>query len=125
LGVRLRGLQHRQQLMGSTAMSAFERDTRRRRSSRLVAKVLFAASVLTATVGVLAAPAGADASNPIVGSSSGEQVTNPDGTGTVFVRGEWNWFTHNTDCNFDRPAAGVGIVWNDPTEPGYNVGASG
>jgi len=106
-------------------MSAFERDTRRRRSSRLAAKVLFAAIVLTATVGVLAAPAGADASNPIVGSSSGEKVTNPDGTVTVFVRGEWNWFTHNTDCNFDRPAAGVGIVWNDPTEPGYNVGASG
>ena len=42
-------------------------------------------------------------------------------TVTVYVRGQWNWYSHNSDCNTDRAGAGVGIIWNDPTEPGYTV----
>jgi hypothetical protein len=30
------------------------------------------------------------------------------------VRGQWNWLSHNSDCNFDRAATGVGLIWNDP-----------
>jgi hypothetical protein len=62
-----------------------------------------------------------DAGNPILGTIQGTLVTNPDGTVTVYVRGQWNWYSHNSDCNTDRAGAGVGIIWNDPTEPGYTV----
>jgi hypothetical protein len=72
-------------------------------------------------VGLLAfvvAHAFADAGNPILATIQGTVVpdnpANPNGGVTVYVRGQWNWLTHNTDCNFDRAAAGVGIVWNDP-----------
>jgi hypothetical protein len=61
----------------------------------------------------------ADAGNPLVGTTKGELVQNPDGTATVYVRGEWNWLSHNKDCNFDRAATGVAMIWNDPTEDGY------
>jgi len=67
----------------------------------------------------------ADAPNPIGGTTHGEIVTNPDGTVTVFVRGEWNWLSHKSDCNEDRAGAGVGLVWNDPTEVGYVVSKGG
>ncbi|MFL5796550.1 MAG: hypothetical protein ACJ77A_01285, partial [Actinomycetota bacterium] len=46
--------------------------------------------------------ANADAGNPILGSIHGTIRDNPNGTATVFVRGQWNWLTHTTDCNFDR-----------------------
>jgi uncharacterized repeat protein (TIGR01451 family) len=67
----------------------------------------------------------ADAPNPINGTTHGEIVTNPNGTVTVFVRGEWNWLSHNNDCNEDRAGAGLGLVWNDPTEPGYLISKNG
>src|SRR5437867_1437126 len=63
----------------------------------------------------------ADAGNPILGSIRATAVANGDGTVTVYVRGQWNWLSHNSDCNFDRAATGVGVVWNDPTEPGFTV----
>jgi hypothetical protein len=63
----------------------------------------------------------ADAGNPILGSITGSLTDNHDGTVTISVRGQWNWLSHNSDCNLDRAGAGVGIVWNDPTEPGYLV----
>jgi hypothetical protein len=65
--------------------------------------------------------ANADASNPILGSIRGTVRDNPNGTATVFVRGQWNWLTHDTNCNFDRAGAGVAVAWNDPTEPGFVV----
>jgi uncharacterized repeat protein (TIGR01451 family) len=65
--------------------------------------------------------ANADAGNPILGSIHGSIRDNANGTATVFVRGQWNWLTHTTDCNFDRAGTGVAIAWNDPTEPGYVV----
>jgi hypothetical protein len=65
--------------------------------------------------------ANADAGNPILGSIRGSIRDNPNGTATVFVRGQWNWLTHDTNCNFDRAGVGVAVAWNDPTEPGYVV----
>lgn len=63
----------------------------------------------------------ADAGNPILGTIRASAVDNNDGTVTIYVRGQWNWLSHNSDCNFDRAATGVGIVWNDTTEPGFTV----
>jgi hypothetical protein len=66
-----------------------------------------------------------DAGNPILGTIRGTIVpdnpSNPSGGVTVYVRGQWNWLSHNSDCNFDRAATGVGIIWNDPNSPGYTV----
>ena len=70
---------------------------------------------------VFVAVALADAGNPITGTIKGAVVDNGNGTVTVSVRGQWNWVSHDTDCNTDRAATGVGIIWNDPTEPGYVV----
>src|SRR5213595_1740882 len=88
---------------------------------RLVA--LSAGSAMLLTLAGLPAPqtAYADAGNPILGTIHGSIQPNADGTVTVFVRGEWNWLSHNSDCNFDRAADGVGMIWNDPTEPGFTV----
>src|SRR5436309_10389011 len=88
---------------------------------RLVA--LSAGSAMLLTLAGLPAPgtAYADAGNPILGTIHGSIQPNADGTVTVFVRGEWNWLSHNSDCNFDRAATGVGMIWNDPTEPGFTV----
>jgi uncharacterized repeat protein (TIGR01451 family) len=63
----------------------------------------------------------ADAGNPILGTIKASTVDNGNGTITIYVRGQWNWISHGTDCNVDRAGAGVGIVWNDTTEPGYTV----
>src|SRR5438876_5170908 len=88
---------------------------------RLVA--LSAGSAMLLTLAGLPAPgtAYADAGNPVLGTIHGSIQPNADGTVTVFVRGEWNWLSHNSDCNFDRAATGVGMIWNDPTEPGFTV----
>src|SRR5436189_2192261 len=84
---------------------------------------LFAGGALLVTSAVWSGPgtARADAGNPILGTIHGSLQPNPDGTVTVFVRGQWNWLSHNSDCNFDRAATGVGMIWNDPTEPGFTV----
>src|SRR5438093_236984 len=84
---------------------------------------LFAGGALLVTGAVWSAPgtARADAGNPILTTIHGSLQPNPDGTVTVFVRGQWNWLSHNSDCNFDRAATGVGMIWNDPTEPGFTV----
>ena len=77
---------------------------------------------LAAGCALYAASALGDASNPILGTIKGSIVPDPSGTGvTVYVRGQWNWLSHNSDCNFDRAGAGVGIIWNDPKSPGYTV----
>jgi phosphoheptose isomerase len=67
----------------------------------------------------------ADAGNPILGTIKASAVDNGNGTVTIFVRGQWNWLSHGNDCNDDRNGAGVGIVWNDTTEPGYLVSDQG
>src|SRR6266851_6594287 len=84
---------------------------------------LVAGSAMLWTLAGLPAPgtAYADAGNPILGTIHGTLQPNPDGTVTVFVRGQWNWLSHNSDCNFDRAASGLGMIWNDPTEPGFTV----
>ena len=64
-----------------------------------------------------------DAGNPILNTIT-PTVTDNGTTVTISVRGEWNWLSHNGDCNFDRAGTGVGIIWNDPTEPGWTVAKS-
>jgi uncharacterized repeat protein (TIGR01451 family) len=63
----------------------------------------------------------ADAGNPITGTIRYTATDNGNGTITIHVRGQWNWLSHKSDCNFDRAGTGVGVIWNDPTEPGYTV----
>jgi len=70
---------------------------------------------------VTASSAYADAGNPIAGTIRASTVDNGNGTVTVYVRGQWNWLSHTTDCNSDRAGIGVGMIWNDSTEPGYTV----
>ena len=76
---------------------------------------------LGALLSLGASSALADAGNPITGTTQGELVQNPDGTVTVYVRGQWNWLSHNTDCNTDRAATGLAMIWNDSTETGYTL----
>jgi len=78
-------------------------------------------AALAAGLTFLVAGALADAGNPILGTIKGTAVNNGNGTVTIYVRGQWNWLSHNNDCNFDRAATGVGIIWGDPTEPGFTV----
>src|SRR5437773_6671566 len=84
---------------------------------------LFAGGALLVTSAVRSGPGTArpDAQNPNLGTIHGSLQPNPDGTVTAVVRGQWNWLSHNSDCNFDRAATGVGMIWNDPTEPGFTV----
>src|SRR4029078_2378644 len=87
-----------------------------------------AAAVLLMLIGaslVFAATASADAGNPIGGTIKAKATDNGDGTVTISVKGEWNWLSHNADCNADRAGTGVGIIWNDPTEPGWPVSKNG
>jgi hypothetical protein len=79
------------------------------------------AVAIVATLAFFVASAFGDAGNPILGTIKGSLVQNANGTWTVYVRGQWNWYSHNSDCNTDRAGTGVGIIWNDPTEPGYTV----
>src|SRR5437667_9144692 len=88
---------------------------------RLAALAAGSAMLLTLAGLPPAETASAAAGNPILGTIHGRLQPNADGTVTVFVRGEWNWLSHNSDCNFDRAATGVGMIWNDPTEPGFRV----
>jgi hypothetical protein len=55
----------------------------------------------------------ADAGNPVLGTIRGSLVTHNDGPVTVYVRGQWTWLSHKSECNFDRAATGVGIIWNE------------
>jgi hypothetical protein len=88
---------------------------------RSVRYAVAAVLAITLSLVVLGVDALADAGNPILGTIKGTAVDNGNGTVTISVKGEWNWLSHNSDCNFDRAATGVGIVWNDPTEPGFLV----
>jgi uncharacterized repeat protein (TIGR01451 family) len=89
--------------------------TRRRRN--LTAILLAFAGTAIFSV----ANAYADAGNPITGTIRYTANDNGNGTITIYVRGQWNWLSHKSDCNFDRAGTGVGVIWNDPTEPGYTV----
>jgi hypothetical protein len=87
----------------------------RRRAIAAAALALVASCVLFVTSAM------GDAGNPILGTIKGKIVSTPmpgyPDAVTVYVRGQWNWLSHNSDCNFDRAAAGVGIIWNDPNGP--------
>jgi len=85
---------------------------------RSLAAVILA---VVAAMTFMVAGAFADAGNPILGTIKATAQDNGDGTVTIYVRGQWNWLSHNNDCNIDRNGTGVGIIWNDPTEPGYTV----
>src|SRR5437667_12239019 len=93
------------------------RGTVRRRAA------LFAGGALLVTGAVWSAPGTtrADAGNPILSTIHGSLQPNPDGTVTVFVRGQWNWPSPNSDRNFDRAAPGRAITGHDPTAPGSTL----
>jgi hypothetical protein len=67
------------------------------------------------------AGAGADASDPVVASTTGTVTTNADGSRTVTVNGAWAWTTHKSDCSQDKRAVGFAVDWNDPSAPGNVV----
>jgi hypothetical protein len=80
------------------------------------------ALAFAALCALYAATALGNAGNPVVGTIRGTIVPDASGSGvTVYVRGQWNWLSHASDCNFDRAGIGVGIIWNDPNAPGYTV----
>src|SRR5439155_1710271 len=81
--------------------------TWRRRS--LTAVILAIGAAMT----LMVAGAFADAGNPILGTIKATAQDNGNGTVTIYVRGQWNWLSHTTDCNSDRNGAGVGIIWSD------------
>jgi uncharacterized repeat protein (TIGR01451 family) len=94
------------------------------RRSRLMWRRRSLTAVLLALVGAATfgvTDAFADAGNPITGTIKASATDNGNGTVTIYVRGQWNWLSHGNDCNLDRNGAGVGIIWNDTTEPGYMV----
>src|ERR1700693_3041574 len=96
--------------------------TGQRLLSAVGARRLLAMLAALGLVGAIAASSAfADAGNPINGTTTGNLVANPNGTVTVFVRGEWNWLSHHSDCNEERAGAGLGVIWNDSTEPGYTL----
>jgi hypothetical protein len=89
------------------------RSTRARRSWVAMLLVLVGGAMFGA------AQASANAGNPILNTIHGEIVKDSSGTGvTVYVRGQWNWVSSG-DCNFERAATGVAIVWNDKNSPGF------
>jgi hypothetical protein len=106
-----------------------------RAATRVASTRRYQAAMLLA-LGALAAfgvvTAFGDAGNPIPGEAingtkgtTGTLVKNADGSWTVYVKGQWNWLSHNSDCNVDRAGAGLAMIWNDPNEPGYKLEANG
>src|ERR1044071_642599 len=81
-------------------------------------------AALVAFLSFSVASAFADAGNPILNTIKYTAVDNNDGTVTISVRGQWNWLSHNGDCNDDRAATGVGIMWSDLNGPGTTRGAN-
>ena len=85
---------------------------------------LLAAAVLTVVISLtVVAGAFADAGNPITGTMHISTQDNGS-TVTVYVRGQWNWLSHTSDCNVDRAATGVGIAWQDLNGTGTTRGNS-
>jgi hypothetical protein len=92
-------------------------------TNKLASLVGVLAAIAAISLALIANPTrtSADAGDPVSGTIQSTQVTNGDGTVTVYVRGQWVWTAHNSDCNTDRAGAGVAIAWNDPSEPGYSL----
>ena len=94
---------------------------------------LLALFTFVCVLALSAAPAFADAPDPIPSATHGSLVVNADGSRTLTVQGGtndttdpgWRWTTHHSDCNTDRSGAGVAMVWNDPTQPGNPVTGAG
>ena len=97
------------------------RSTARPTVARRLAALLASVGLMSTLAVTFVATVNADAGNPILGTIAASSVFNADGTVTVYVRGQWNWYSHNSDCNYDRAGTGVGIIWNDPTETGFTV----
>src|SRR5262249_13814981 len=70
--------------------------------------------VVVIALTVLAAGGLGGAGNPIPNTIRATTVDNGNGTVTITVKGEWDWTTHTTDCNYDRAATGAAIAWGDP-----------
>src|SRR6187200_1479101 len=72
-----------------------------------------AAFALIGALTFFVAVARPDAGNPILGTIKATIVAETANTVTIQVRGEWNWLSHDGDCNYDRAATGGGILWGD------------
>ena len=83
--------------------------------------LLTVALVLAGTIAFVVANAFADAGNPVLNTIKATAVDNANGTVTITVKGEWNWLTHGGGCNTNRSGTGIGVIWNDPTEPGWTL----
>ena len=79
------------------------------------------AVVIAGAIAVFVVNAFADAGNPVLNTIKATAVDHGNGTVTISVKGEWNWLTHDGDCNVNRSGTGIGVIWNDPTEPGWTV----
>ncbi len=79
-----------------------------------------AALVLTAALTFFVAAARPDAGNPILGTIKANIVSQTATTVTISVKGEWNWLSHDADCNYDRAATGAGIMWGDRNGADYS-----
>src|SRR5215208_1290776 len=91
-----------------------EREERMNGNFASGARRLCISAVLVTLVGlVFAAGAFADAGNPILNTIQANSTDNGDGTVTISVKGQWNWQSHGSDCNFDRAATGAAIAWSD------------
>src|SRR5690242_4025960 len=78
-----------------------------------------AALAITAGLTFLVGAALPDAGNPILGTIRASVVGQTATTVTISVQGEWNWLSHNGDCNYDRAATGAGILWGDRNGADY------
>src|ERR1051325_4912015 len=77
---------------------------------------LVLASSILALIGLMATANTlfADAGNPILSTIRGDIVSRSDGKVDVYVRGQWWWDSHSSDCNTDRAGSGLALIWNDP-----------
>jgi hypothetical protein len=91
------------------------------------------ALVAAVSLALSAPTAAADAPDPVPRAIRGSVVQNTDGSRTLTVFGGtdaaidpgWRWPTHTTDCNTDTAGAGVAVAWNDPTDTGQLLWATG
>ena len=92
-------------------------------SSRRIRWASAAFVAITCALALTAPGALADAGNPITGTIKASSTDNGNSL-TVYVRGQWNWLSHGSDCNVDRAATGVGVIWNDLNGTGTTRGAN-
>jgi hypothetical protein len=85
--------------------------------------LILAVACVAVVVGIFGDAAFADAPDPVLASTVGTVVANPDGTKTLTLTGSWAWTTRDSNCNLDKRAVGFAVDWNDSTQPGNPITA--